>query len=166
VDCTCLIVVLITDGGTWTPCSCTLTSWYYTVPCTKESRYTLPGRLGTIHNLVAYSRDEAAQALVRGSCWFPIQTTRRMRKSGKVGRSLFHLRRCFQLAPRILFPLACALAPAPLPIGNADDSVAQQLQIPSLQQGGTRWRPARKEVPRPVKLHCPRPPADVVSMSM
>jgi hypothetical protein len=62
--------------------------------------------------------------------------------------------------------LAMLLLPAQLPIGDADDSVAQQLQIPTLQPGGTCWRPARKEVPRPVKLHCSRPPADVVSMSM
>jgi hypothetical protein len=54
----------------------------------------------------------------------------------------------------------CSLSPAPLHpshslVGHADDSVAQQLQMPSLQQGGTRWHPASKEVRRPVKTHCP-----------
>jgi hypothetical protein len=41
-----------------------------------------------------------------------------------------------QLALQILLPLACPLAPAPLP-WHADESVAQHLQMPSLQQGGT-----------------------------
>jgi hypothetical protein len=50
----------------------------------------------------------------------------------------------------------CSLSPAPPPVGHADESVAHQLQMPSLQQGGTRWRPVRKEVPRPV--NCPRTP--------
>ncbi len=61
-----------------------------------------------------------------------------------------------KLALQILLPLACPLAPAPLPVGHADESVAQKLQMPSLQQGGTRWRLARKEVMRTIKLDCPR----------
>jgi hypothetical protein len=78
----------------------------------------------------------------------------------------------FQLAPQVLLPLACPLAPFPLPVGHGDEGVAQQLQMPSLQQGGTRWRPARGEVPRTIQLNCPRaraaaplashPPAAVV----
>jgi hypothetical protein len=56
-----------------------------------------------------------------------------------------------------LLPLACPLAPAPLPVGHADESVAQQLQMLSFQQGGTLWRPARKNVRRLVELHCLRP---------
>ena len=102
----------------------------------------------SMHNLAAYSRDEAAQALVRGSCWFSLQTTRRMKKSGKVGRSL-HLHRCSQLAPQILLPLACSLAPGPLPVGHADDSVAQHMQVASFQQSGTRWRLAARKCQGP-----------------
>jgi len=71
-----------------------------------------------------------------------------------------------QLAPQILLPLACSLAPGPLPVGHADDRVAQHMQMPSLQQGGTRWRPARKEVPKPVKLHCPHLPSTVPLTSL
>jgi hypothetical protein len=71
-----------------------------------------------------------------------------------------------QLAPQVLLPLACPLAPFPLPVGHGDEGVAQELQVPSLQQGGTRWRPAREEVRRTIELHYPRlashPPAAVV----
>ena len=45
----------------------------------------------------------------------------------------------------------CHLAPAPLPVGHDDESVAQQLQLPSLQHGDTCRRPACKEVRRHVK---------------
>ena len=78
-----------------------------------------------------------------------------------------------QLVPQVLLPLACRLAPFPLPVGHGDQGVAQQQKVPSLQQGGTRWRPAREEVRRTIELHCPRaraaaplashPPAAVVS---
>ena len=63
-----------------------------------------------------------------------------------------------QLALQILLPLACPPAPASLP-GHADESVAQQLQMPSLQQGGTCRRPVCQELRMPVKIHCPHPPA-------
>ena len=43
----------------------------------------------------------------------------------------------------------------PLPVGHGDESVTKQLQMPSCQQGGTRWRPAREEVRRTIKLDCP-----------
>ena len=43
-----------------------------------------------------------------------------------------------QLAPQVLLPLACPLAPFPLPVGHGDEGVAKQLQMPSLQQGVTR----------------------------
>jgi hypothetical protein len=65
-----------------------------------------------------------------------------------------HLRRRFQLAPQILLPLACPLAPLPF-ARHADKGVAEQ-QMPSLQQGGTRWRRARQEVLRTIKLNCSR----------
>jgi hypothetical protein len=61
------------------------------------------------------------------------------------------------LLPQVLLPLSCSVAPVPLPVGHADESVTQQLHMPSLQQCGACWFPARKEVRRPVKLHCPRP---------
>ena len=61
-----------------------------------------------------------------------------------------------QLALQILLPLVRPLAPAPLPVGHADESVAQQHEMSSLQQVGTRWRPARKEVIRTIELDCPR----------
>ena len=84
-----------------------------------------------------------------------------------LARTLWHCRGArTQLAPQILLPLACPPALVPLPVGHAHESVAQQLQMPSLQQGGTRWRPARKEVRRTVKLHCPRPPLLLHCMSM
>ena len=49
-----------------------------------------------------------------------------------------------------LLPLACPLTSFPLPVGHADESVAHPKQMPSLQQGGTRWRPAREEVRRTI----------------
>ena len=57
-----------------------------------------------------------------------------------------------------LLPLACPLTSFPLPVGHADESVPHPKQMPSLQHGGTRWRPAREEVRRTIKLHCPRLP--------
>ena len=52
-------------------------------------------------------------------------------------------------APSLLLR-CCSLSPGPLhpshSQGHADQGVAQKFQMPSLQQGGTRWRPARKEV--------------------
>jgi hypothetical protein len=65
----------------------------------------------------------------------------------------------------VLLPLACPLAIAPLPVGHANESVAQQLQMPSLQQGGTYRRPACKEVRGPSNLHCPHPSAAPLSSS-
>ena len=93
---------------------------------------------------------------------------------------VYSIARCLytgcQLVPQVLLPLACPLAPFPLPVGHGDEGVAQQQEVPSLQQGGTRWRPAREEVRRTIKLHCPRaraadplashPPSAVVHMSM
>ena len=38
-----------------------------------------------------------------------------------------------QLSLQLLLPRDCPLAPVPLPVGHADESVAQQLQMPSLQ---------------------------------
>jgi len=76
---------------------------------------------------------------------------------------VYSIARCLytgcQLVPQVLLPLACPLAPFPLPVGHGDQGVAQQQKVPSLQQGGTRWRPAREEVRRTIKLHCPYPPA-------
>ena len=57
-----------------------------------------------------------------------------------------------QLAPQVLLPPTCPLAPFPLPVGHGDEGVAQQLQMPSLQQGVTRWRPPLEEVQRTIKL--------------
>lgn len=53
----------------------------------------------------------------------------------------------------------CSLSPGPLqfplPVGHANQGVAQQPQISSLQ-GGTRWCLAHKEVRRTINLNCPR----------
>jgi hypothetical protein len=67
-------------------------------------------------------------------------------KRVRINTSASPLRRRFQLAPHILLPLAC-----PLVVGHADEDVAQQLQMQSIQQGGTRWRPVRKDVLRTIK---------------
>jgi hypothetical protein len=60
------------------------------------------------------------------------------------------LRYCSLLPP-------CPLAPFSLPVGHGDEGVAQPLQIPSLVQGVTLWRPPLEEVQRTIKLHCPLP---------
>ena len=53
---------------------------------------------------------------------------------------------CAKLEPKVLLPLDWPLTRVPLPVWHADERVAQQLQMPSFEQGGTRWRPARQEV--------------------
>jgi hypothetical protein len=43
-----------------------------------------------------------------------------------------------------------------LPVGHDDENVAQQLQMQTLQQSTTRWRPACEEARGTIKPHCPR----------
>jgi len=114
------------------------------------------GRCG--HRCESYSRaDDAAVLAVERSC---LGSARVHRPKPGITRFLYTV---FQFAPQVLLPLACPFAPFPLPVGHGDEDVAQQLQMPSLQQGGTRWRPALEEVSRTIKT--PLPTCTVVLLS-
>ena len=102
----------------------------------------LRGRIGTSGSVLKRYLRLLLQVTGRGCCncyarMYSIETR--------------HVSQLFQLDSQVLHPLACPLARGPLPAGHGDESVAQKLQMPSLQQSGTCWRPARKEVRRTIK---------------
>jgi hypothetical protein len=71
--------------------------------------------------------------------------------------SQFRVSACFQLAPHVLLPLTCPIAPAQLPVGHEDESMAQQLQLPSFSKVAPVGAPLARKCegpPLPTPARC------------